>query len=391
MPEIPPAEAIPAPRPSSHTREVDTLTRRVVSLAVALAVTGLAGCSDPARPKPPAADNASAPPESTAVAPASIDSVVAAVEDRVAVYDGIATGVIVLVRVGDRTEVVTGGRANVRDDLATGPHQTFPIASITKPMTATVIMQLVAEGLLKLDDPVQEWLPELRAIRTPITVEHLLSHRSGLPDSSNAEIRRIGFDTSALLEASAGHGLDFTPGTEGTYSNLGFAALGLVVERVLDQPLAEVLEQRVFGTAGMSSSSLFGRPDVQGYADNKPVKDYFLRLQPAAGSVVSTVGDVHSFFRALWDGELVGPRKVADMRKSRGQVRIGPFWRPDYGLGLIHDKVGCGVAIGHSGRIGGFTNEAWTLEGGDRSTVVMVNDEAADDIARSIAQIALCS
>ena len=57
----------------------------------------------------------------------------------------------------------------------------------------------------------------------------------------------------------------------------------------------------------------------------------------------------------------------------------------------MHYDVSCGVALGHSGRIGGFTNEAWTLEGEDRSTVVTVNDQNADDIARSMVEIALCS
>jgi D-alanyl-D-alanine carboxypeptidase len=164
-----------------------------------------------------------------------------------------------------------------------------------------------------------------------------------------------------------------------------------MVERVLDQPLAKVMEQRIFRPSGMTSSSLFGQPDVQGYVDNTPVEDYYLQLHPAAGSVVSTVGDVHAFFRSLWGGKLVGAQVVADMQESRGQVLVGQYWRPDYGLGLIHYEVGCGVALGHSGRIGGFTVEAWTLQDSDRSTVVMVNDQGADDIARGIVEIALCS
>ena len=163
------------------------------------------------------------------------------------------------------------------------------------------------------------------------------------------------------------------------------------MERVLDQPLAEVMEERIFTPTDMTSSSLFGRPDVQGYTDNEPVKNYYLELHPAAGSVVSTVADVDAFFGALWKGELVGPDLVTDMREPRGPVTIGPYWRPDYGLGLIHYDVSCGVALGHSGRIGGFTVEAWTLEKGERSTVVAVNDQNADDIARGVVEIALCS
>ena len=372
-----------------HTRGVDTLPRGLGSLARALAVGGPVGCSEPADPVPPAAESSPADVPTTA-APVSFGEVVAAVEDRVEVYDGIATGVITLVRVGSRTEVVTSGLADVEADKATEPGLTFPIASVTKPMTATLVMQLVEEGLLHLDDPVQEWLPELRAIGAPVTVENLLSHRSGLRENTNGEIRRVGFGTPELLKASAGHGLDSEPGAEGLYSNLGFAGLGLLVERVLDQPLAEVMEERIFAPAGMSSSSLFGRPGLQGYADTQPVENYYLRLHPGAGSVVADVRDVAAFFDTLWGGDLVRPRTVTDMRDSRGQVSIGPYWRPEYGLGLIHYDVSCGVALGHTGRIGGFTIEAWTLEGGERSTVVSVNDEGADDIARSIVEVALC-
>ena len=192
---------------------MDTITRRIASLALAMSVSGLVGCSDPAEPATPAAD--STPTESTDTAPASFESVVTAVEDRVEVYDGIATGVIALVRVGEQTEVVTGGLADVKADQATEPGLTFPIASVTKPMTATLVMQLVEEGLLELDDPVQQWLPELRSIRAPVTVEHLLSHRSGLRENTNAEIRRVGSGTPELLEASAGLGPDSEPGAEG--------------------------------------------------------------------------------------------------------------------------------------------------------------------------------
>ena len=365
---------------------------RTATASLLLVATGLTACDPSAESTPPpdpAAPTSTA--RSSAPADASFDDVVVRVEDRVAVYDGIATGVIALVRVGDRTEVVTGGQADVKADQAMEPDLTVPIASITKPMTATLVMQLVEEGLIELDDPVQEWLPELRAISPPVTVENLLSHRSGLRESSNPEIRRVGFGTSELLEASAAHGLDSKPGVEGLYLNLGFAALGLLVERVLDQPLAEAMDERIFTPAGMSSSSLFGRPGVQGYADTRPVKNYYLQLHPGAGSVVASVRDVAAFFDALWRGDLLRQRTVADMRTPRGQVRIGPYWRPDYGLGLIHYDVSCGVALGHSGRIGGFTSEAWTMADGDRSTVVTVNDESADDIARSIVEVALCS
>lgn len=362
-----------------------TPLREVAALTVVIATHGLVGCDGSAdRDRSPEREGA---PSATPMA--DFDSVLAAVEERMAVYDDLTTGVIALVRVGGRTEVVTDGRADVAARRPTRPSMTFPIASITKPMIATLVLQLVDEGMVRLDDPVSSWVPELDAVRPTITVQQLLSHRGGLREVSDADIDRVGFDTADLVAASARHP-DFPSGAKGVYSNVGFGALGLLVERVLRQPLAEALADRIFAPAGMDASSLGGAPDVRGYFDGRPVEDYFLQLLPAAGSVVASAGDVDRFFRSLWAGELVPDGLVSEMRRSHGSVRIGERWRPDYGLGLIRYDVSCGTAIGHSGRIGGFTDEAWTLESEDRSTVLTVNDQNADSIARSIVETALC-
>lgn len=356
---------------------------------LALLAVLLAGCGGPAEPGTPT--GGPAPPAGTTPAAApDFESVVRAVEDRVEVYDGIATGVIALVRVGEQTKVVTAGRAEVRAKRDMGPGLTFPIASITKPMTATLVMQLVDERRIGLGDDARSWIPELKGAGTPITIEQLLSHRSGLREPQDAEIRRVGLDTADLVRASASHPLDFEPGARGTYSNVGFGALGLLVERVLDQPLEQAMAERIFDPAGMESSSLGGSPDVQGYTDDEAVRNYYLDFLPPAGSVVATASDVDRFFGMLWAGRLVSQASVKEMRESRGAVQIGPFWNPDYGLGLIHSDVTCGTALGHSGRMDGFTTEAWTLEDGSRSAVVAINDLGVDEIGRAIVDTALC-
>lgn len=304
-------------------------------------------------------------------------------------FEGLATGVIALVRVGDQTGVVTSGLAIVHPEVPIHEGQRFPIASITKPMVATAVMQLVEEGLVALDDPAEKWLPELRGVEPVITVEDLLSHRSGLRDSRDADIRQHGFASHDLLLASAAHPLDFPPGTSGSYANVGYGALGLLLERVRLQPLGEVLQQQVFGPAAMTDSELQGRPQVHGYADGKDVTDeIYLQLLPAAGSVVSSARDVDTFFQALWSGDLLDPTAVAEMRTVRGNVRQGAW--SDYGLGLATVTLGCGTAYGHGGRLNGYTIEAWTLEDGGRSTVVLVNDHLSNEVASSIVTTALC-
>ena len=129
-----------------------------------------------------------------------------------------------------QTEVVTAGEARLRPHLAMETDMRFPLASITKSMTATVIMQLVDDGRLALDDPVDRWVPELRDVAQTITIEHLLAHRSGLEHATEREVQRLGTDSSRLLRAVASRPLRFDPGTKGSYSNEGYVALGLVAE-----------------------------------------------------------------------------------------------------------------------------------------------------------------
>lgn len=355
--------------------------RTICALSVAWSVL-LAGCSTDgpsATPEPPATSVTSA-------AANGFDSAVAATEERVEAYEEVATGVIALVRVGERTEVVTAGKARLRPHVAMEADMRFPLASITKSMTATVILQLVEDGQLALDDPVDRWVPELRGVEQTITIEDLLAHRSGLEHATEREMRQLGTDSSRLLRAVASRPLRFEPGTRGSYSNEGYVALGLVAERVLGQSFGDILRTRVFDPADMGSSSLFGRSDVHGYDGRQDVSDqFFLRWLPPAGSVVATAEDVDAFYRTLWSGRLVGADAVAQMRALRGYVG---GWS-DYGFGLARERFSCGPAMGHSGRLSGISTEAWTLDDTDRSTVVLVNDHLSD-VAPVIVDAALC-
>jgi D-alanyl-D-alanine carboxypeptidase len=362
---------VAAPVGVGHTGVMRTLRALPVLLGVLLA-----GCSPDGRSATPD------PPETSH----GFDSAVAALEERVEVYGEVTTGVVALVRVGERTHLVTAGRARRRPRVAMEADMRFPLASITKSMTATAIMQLVEDGRLALDDPVDRWLPELRAVAQAITIEHLLAHQSGLDHATEREMRELGTDSSRLLEAVASRPLKFEPGTRSSYSNEGYVALGLVAERIVGQSFGEVLKSGVFAPAGMGSSSLSGRSDVHGYDGREDVSDqFFLRWIPPAGSVVATAEDVDAFYRALWAGQLVDPDAVEQMRTLRGHVGA---WS-DYGFGLARERFSCGTAMGHGGRIHGISTEAWTLDDEDRSAVVLVNDQLSD-VAPILVDAALC-
>jgi D-alanyl-D-alanine carboxypeptidase len=326
--------------------------------------------------------------DGTPAAP-TLEDVAQEVEDLLDVYEGIATGAIVLVRVGADTRVLTSGSADVRRRRRMQPGDRFPVQSITKSMMATEVLKLVADGRLRLDDTVEDVLPGVLPQRRRVTIQHLLSHRAGLHDATDEDLPPLARMTrDTLIDIAAAHPLEFDPGTQGQYSNVGYEVLGRVVERVTGKPLARALERAVFEPAGMTDTAVLGTASVKGYYEGKEVEDPYIRFLLASGGVVSTVEDVDHFYTALWAGRLLEPRLVRTMSHPVGVV--APFG-VDYGLGVWFHRTSCGDAMGHSGAGPGFNTKAWTLRDADRSVVVMVNDSDGASIAEDLAVKALCS
>ena len=301
--------------------------------------------------------------------------------------DGIATGAIVLVRVGDQTRALASGMADVQHRRRMRPDDRFPVMSITKTMVATTVLQLVAAELLRLDDTVEDVVPGLLPQGQRITIRDLLSHRSGLYDLGDdlPPLSRMTDDT--LIDAAAAQPLAFPPGTTGSYSNVSYEVLGRVVEQVTGKSLGEAMKHSVIDPAGMSDTQLLGSPSVQGYYDSKAVENRYLRFASAAAGVVSTVADIDRFYTALWRGDLLDQELVATMTEPLGTVAPEGM---EYGLGVWFNPESCGTSMGHSGAGPGFATKAWTLPDADRSVVVMVNDGDGQSIADTLATTALC-
>lgn len=309
-------------------------------------------------------------------------------QERLTAYEGIATGVIVLMRVGERTRVLTSGLADVARGKQMKSGDRFPIQSLTKPMVATAVMQLVADRRLVLDDTVEDVLPGLLPQGRGITIRDLLSHRGGLHDPTDEDLPPLASTTpDTLIEIAADHPLEFPPGSSGRYSNVGYEVLGRIVEKATGESLAVALAESIFGPAGMTDSALLGSASVKGYFDGREADDPYFRFVRASGGVVSTVRDIDRFFTALWGGKLLDPDLVEVMTKSMGAAN--PV-ADDYGLGVWLNHESCGNAMGHSGAGPGFSTKAWTLPHADRSVVVMVNDGDGYTIADSLATAALC-
>jgi len=186
-------------------------------------------------------------------------------------------GLAVLVRRDGATVLAQGyGVRDLRGRQPIDARTGFRLASVTKQMTAAAVMLLVRDGRLRYDDTLTRALPGFPAYGSGITIRHLLTHTSGLPDyeqlmddfekekgpawSPRHPIRDS--EVLALLEEET-HGV-FAPGTRWAYSNSGYVLLGLVAARAAGKPFADVLRERIFAPLGMARTLAFenGRSEV---------------------------------------------------------------------------------------------------------------------------------
>jgi beta-lactamase class C len=139
------------------------------------------------------------------------------------------------------------------------PEMMFLIASITKPMTAAGVMVLYDRGAVKLEDPVMKYIPEFsEGDRAKITIKHLLTHTSGLPDQlpNNNELRKAHAPMSEFVAGAVKTPLLFEPGTQYKYQSMGILLASEVVQRITGEKFPAFLKREVFDPLGMTRTAL---------------------------------------------------------------------------------------------------------------------------------------
>ena len=153
------------------------------------------------------------------------------------------------------------GNANLDDGVAITPGTSFHLASLSKQFTASAVALLILEGKLRLDDPVEKFIPEARRYGPQLQVRHLLYMTSGLVEYTAVK-RPNGdpwfsdsyFDIDDALRASLSQPLEFQPGQQWAYRNINFMLLARIVEKISGQSLARFLDERMFRPLGMKQS-----------------------------------------------------------------------------------------------------------------------------------------
>jgi D-alanyl-D-alanine carboxypeptidase len=367
---------------------------RLGLLALVLAATAACGGDTSDAGEPGGAGSSSASSGSTGgTAAADIDAVAAALRTEAEGYAALVPGIAIVLRIGDEERTVAVGEADARTGAPMSADRRVEVASVSKPMVATVVMDLVDEGAMSLDDTVEDLLPGVLPRGDEITVEMLLDHTSGIPTYDEAAgFRGFGRQTPRQLVALvAEEDPVFEPGSRGAYSNTNYVLLGLLLEEVTGRHLGGLLQDRVFGPAGMHHAS-YGAQGVpakqlaRGYEGGEDVSVYDQPHVAADTGVVASPVDVADFLEALTAGELVPPAVAEEMLAGHSELDGGP-----YGLGVATKALPCGDAVGHLGGLPGFSTNAWTMPDRDRTVVVAVTDNTKGYVGTGLVRTALCS
>jgi D-alanyl-D-alanine carboxypeptidase len=365
------AAPLPAQNPPAATMRPDTTTRAAL-VAVARAAATL----------PPTA--AAVPPRNAAAI--IVEPVLQKVDSLLTTLypDGGPGAAVIVAQEGRVLLRKAYGLANVELGVAATPEHAFRIGSMTNQATAVAILLLAEQGALNLDDDITKHLPEWPAHGERITIEHLLTHTSGIPNHTNLPesstlLRR---DTSLpdLLAMFRDAQLEFAPGTDWRYNDAGYLLLGAIIERVSGMGYAEFLRSRLFEPLGMRDTYYDGAevilprrvsghaPSAAGVLHNAAYSS--MTLPYAAGALVSTVDDQLRWQRAIAAGELLRP---ATWSRALTSYRLADGRPTGYGHGWFIGSLMGGTTVEHGGDVTGFASEGFWLPSVGVHVIVLSN------------------
>lgn len=309
--------------------------------------------------------------------------------------DDAFSGVVLAAFEGELVLVKGYGWANFEQRRENVPTTIFRISSLTKSFTAMAILLLQERGLLHVDQSVCSYLEPCPAAWRPVTIHHLLTHTSGIPDYvltpgfwESTALRKV--SAEELITLSADQPLTAVPGERFAYSNSGYLLLGYIVGRVAnpalpaDQAYARFLQQAIFAPLQMNSTGSALGPGAasacaQGYdAGQTPAA----RCEAAAlfgmGDLVSTAPDLYRWGLAL-GRDTLAPYEVRELMFS--PYASTSAYRTAYGYGWYISTLGDERRIWHSGATPGF--RSYFQRSLDKETIIIVlsNSEAAPVVA----------
>jgi D-alanyl-D-alanine carboxypeptidase len=301
---------------------------------------------------------------------------------------------------------LTSGLADKFKAVPMRSDHTFRIASCTKTFIATGLHLLVEDGRVDFEEPVTRWFPKMKnADRLPVRI--LLNHRSGLPDfeTSMPMISDKVWKAEEIVDFAFEHGVQKEPWHGMEYSNTGYVLAGIIIARETGGTYADHLRRRVFEPLGMRDTWVGTHEafplarEARGYMhvdpDGKSQWDvsgageavdgvwdstewFPMSGANAAGDMVSTPRDVVTFLNALFDGRILGPKQLAEMKDNLKPAQFPGSKVVAHGHGVLVMRYGDVDVKGHLGQIPGHTSLMGRDEKTGATAMLIQNSGAAD-------------
>ncbi|WP_375586860.1 serine hydrolase domain-containing protein [Flagellimonas aurea] len=289
-------------------------------------------------------------------------------------------GTIVVLDKGKEVYAHTVGHTNFDQRAKADAHTLYRIGSISKTLTATLVLKAVEEGRLELSNSVDNYFPTMPNANQ-ITLAQLLDHHSGIHnftgDPSFAQWRTEKKTEREMVDIISQGGIDFKPGTQGEYSNSNYVLLSYILQKVYSKPYGQILQEQIIAPLQLKETR-FGDehiPDgmkVRSYTYEiqwNPVVDTDLSIPMGAGAILMSAHDLAGFVEALFGGKLLSQPSLDTMLT----ITDG------YGLGVFKTELLGKTAYTHDGKIDGF-NAIYYFFPEERITYVMLSNAENYDL-----------
>jgi len=288
-------------------------------------------------------------------------------DERISAYmkdNNIPGGLIAVASGGEILELRIYGLSNVELSVPVSADHVFEIGSISKQFASAAALLLVEEGRLSLDDKIHKYIPSLPSDWAGVTVHQLLTHTSGIPDYEEIytyDVYRLRLTPQEVIKIAQGRPVDFAPGQGYYYSNTGYFILSMIVERIEQLPLGQVLKNRIFDPLGMSQTRMTDPEAIikgraEGYWVNKNGELINRNATETsstlgAGGMLSSAADM-----AKWDAALYGTEilPAASKKTMWTSVILPDGTDTNYALGWNVTPDRGLRSTGHGGQVAGF-------------------------------------
>ena len=293
------------------------------------------------------------------------------------------------------------GMANLELNVPMQVDNIFRIGSITKQFTAVAILQLMEQGKLNLQDEITKFIPDYPMNGHKITIEHLLTHTSGIQSYTGmkdfVEMMRKDMKPEELIAHFKNQPMEFAPGTKWNYNNSGYFLLGYIIEKITGKTYPQYLEENFFKPLGMTNSyygsdtkiiknraTAYGKGE-KGFENAQPLS---MTLPYSAGSIQSTVEDLLKWHQAVHAYKLV---KKESLDKAFTSYKLTDGKETNYGYGWFLGNVQESPTIEHGGGINGFLTSSIYLPKEDVFVAVFSNCDcnSPDDVSSKIAALTI--